>query len=65
MQELSNINKMQTKVSKERGIVSIKNTRKDLIKKLKQAEKEIENGEGIDSDTAFKELRLKYGYKPI
>lgn len=65
MQELSNINKMQTKVSKERGIVSIKNTKKDLIKKLKQAEKEIENGEGIDSDTAFKELRLKYGYKPI
>ena len=29
---------------------------------LKESEKEIENGEGIDSDVAFRELRLKYGY---
>ena len=36
--------------------------KKDIVKKLKQSEKEIENGEGINSDTAFKELRLKYGY---
>lgn len=36
--------------------------RKDIIKALKESEKEIENGEGIDSDVAFRELRLKYGY---
>ena len=52
-------------INKEKGIALIKNTRKDIIKKLKQSEKEIENGEGIDSDMAFKELRLKYGYKPV
>ena len=36
--------------------------KKKIIKNLKQSEKEIANGEGIDSDVAFKELRLKYGY---
>lgn len=39
--------------------------KKDLIWKLKQSEKEIENGEGIDSDTAFRKLRLKYAYRTI
>lgn len=39
-----------------------KNIREDIIKKLKKSEKEIENGEGIESDEAFKELRQKYGY---
>ncbi len=34
----------------------------DIIEKLKQSEKEIENGEGIDAEVAFKELRQKYGY---
>lgn len=34
----------------------------DIIKKLKQSEEEIEKGEGIESDVAFKELRQKYGY---
>ena len=29
---------------------------------LKKSEKEIENGEGIDAEVAFKELRHKYGY---
>ena len=33
----------------------------DIIEKLKKSEKEIEKGEGIESDIAFKELRQKYG----
>ena len=36
--------------------------KKEIIKALKKSEEEIENGEGIDSDKAFKELRQKYGY---
>ena len=36
--------------------------RKEIIKALKKSEEEIEKGEGIDSDTAFEELRQKYGY---
>ena len=34
----------------------------EIIKSLKQSEKEIENGEGIESDEVFKELKKKYGY---
>ena len=34
----------------------------DIIEKLKKSEKEIENGEGIDADIVFRELRQKYGY---
>lgn len=36
--------------------------KKDIIKKLKQSEKEIERGEGIDSDEFFEELKAKFGY---
>ena len=36
--------------------------KKDLISKLKKSEEEIENGEGIEADEAFRELRQKYGY---
>ena len=36
--------------------------RNEIIKALKKSEDEIENGDGIDSDTAFEELRHKYGY---
>lgn len=36
--------------------------RNEIIKALKKSEEEVENGEGIDSDMAFKELRQKYGY---
>ena len=36
--------------------------RSDIVKKLKKSEEEIERGEGIESDLAFKELRAKYGY---
>lgn len=36
--------------------------KKDIIKKLKQSEKEIERGEGIDSDEFFDELKAKFGY---
>ena len=35
----------------------------DIISKLKQAEKEIENGEGIEADIVLKELKQKYEYK--
>ena len=65
MQKVSNFYNTQTDNNEEKGRSLITNTRKDIIKKLKQSEKEIENGEGIDSDMAFKELRLKYGYKSI
>lgn len=34
----------------------------ELIRRLKKSEEEIEQGKGIDSDIAFKELRQKYGY---
>lgn len=34
----------------------------EIIKALKKSEEEIENGEGIESDKAFKELRKKYAY---
>ena len=37
--------------------------RQEIIKALKKSEKEIENGEGIESDEAFKKLRQKYGYE--
>lgn len=35
---------------------------KEIINKLKKAEEEIDNGEGISADVVFKELRQKYGY---
>lgn len=39
-----------------------KYVRDDMKIILKQSEKEIEMGEGIEADIAFKELRQKYGY---
>ncbi|MCI8700357.1 MAG: type II toxin-antitoxin system prevent-host-death family antitoxin [Clostridia bacterium] len=39
-----------------------KSIKEDIIKKLKKAEEEIENEEGIDSDVVFEELRQKYEY---
>lgn len=36
--------------------------KEEIIKKLKMSEEEIENGEGIESDIAFKELRQEFGY---
>lgn len=39
-----------------------KKLKKDIIKKLKKSEEEIENGEGIESDIVFKELKQKFGY---
>lgn len=39
-----------------------KNMKEDIINKLKESEEEIENGEGIESDVVFEELRHKYGY---
>ena len=38
-----------------------KNLRK-ILKDLKSSEKDIENGNTIDADTVFNELRKKYGY---
>ena len=37
--------------------------REEINKALKKSEQEIENGEGIESDEAFKKLRQKYGYE--
>ena len=37
--------------------------RNEIIKTLKKSEQEIENGEGIESDEAFKKLRQKYEYE--
>lgn len=34
----------------------------DLIEKLKKAEKQIENGETVDAEVVFKEMREKYEY---
>ena len=78
MQQVTNFQEIETAISNNGEMVVLKKNnnmvimsieeynrkkrRKDIIKKLKQSEKEIENGEGIDSDKAFKELRLKYGY---
>ena len=39
--------------------------KKDILEKLKQSEREIENGQGIEAEEAFKELREKYGYESI
>ena len=39
-----------------------KNMKEEMNKKLKESEEEIERGEGIESDIAFKELRQKYEY---
>lgn len=36
--------------------------KEDIIKKLKKSEEEIDNGEGIEANVAFKELKKKYGY---
>lgn len=34
----------------------------NLVEKLKNAEQQIKNGEVIDADIVFKEMRSKYGY---
>ena len=34
----------------------------DIITKLQKSEEEIEKGEGIEAEIAFKEWRQKYGY---
>ena len=35
----------------------------NLIEKLKKAEEQIKNGEVIDADAVFEEMREKYGYE--
>jgi len=59
MQQLANI---QSSIKEYRKTLMSKNMRKDIIKKLKKSEEEIEKGEGIEAEIAFKELRQKYGY---
>ena len=34
----------------------------EIIEKLKQSEREIENGELVPAEVVFKEMRQKYGY---
>ena len=36
--------------------------KEEIIKKLKKSEEEIDNGEGIEANVAFEELKKKYGY---
>ena len=43
-------------------VMSMNEYNNKIIKKLKQSEKEIERGEGIDSDEFFEELKAKFGY---
>lgn len=79
MQQLTNLQEIETAVNQYGEIVIRKNNknnvvvmsmeeynknilRKEIIRTLKKSEEEIENGEGIDSDKAFMELRQKYGY---
>ncbi|MCI8411747.1 MAG: hypothetical protein HFJ40_04870 [Clostridia bacterium] len=76
MQQTTNIQAIEAEINKYEQIVTSennvifanmeehnrKNERKDIIKKLKRAEEEIENKEGIESNIAFKELRQKYKY---
>ena len=35
----------------------------NLIEKLKKAEEQIKNGEVIDAEAVFEEMREKYGYE--
>lgn len=55
------INNTVTSQNKTKKILKLHYENDDIIKKLKQSEKEIENREGIELDVAFKELRRKYG----
>ena len=79
MQQLTNLKQIETAVNQYGEIVLSKNNnnfvvmsmeeynknilREEIIKALKKSEQEIENGEGIESDEAFKKLRQKYGYE--
>lgn len=74
MQQLTDIQMIKTAVNEYGEIVISKNkdkvifmsmeeyNKKNIIKKLKKSEEEIEKGEGIESNIAFKELREKYRY---
>ncbi len=76
MQQLRNAKELETDVKRRSQIVSRKKNvvimsmeefrkemkEKEIIKKLKKVEEEIDNQEGIDLDTAFKELKKKYEY---
>lgn len=78
MQQVTNIQALETAVNQYGELViskknnnvffmsmeeyNDKKKKKEIISKLKQSEKEIENGEGIEIDVAFKELRQKYGH---
>lgn len=37
----------------------------EIIKILKKSEYDIKNGDGIEAEKMFKELRKKFGYKTI
>ena len=59
MQQLANI---QSTIEEYRKTVMSKNMKKDIIKKLKKSEEEIEKGEVVEAEISFNELRQKYGY---
>ena len=37
-------------------------TKSDIIERLQSSEEQIKNGEVIEAETMFKEMREKYGY---
>lgn len=47
-------------------VISLEEYRKiyqsDLLEKIKKAEEQIKNGEVVDADLVFKEMREKYEY---
>lgn len=59
MEEVSTLSNIVRLKQKE---INSEKEKKDIIKKLKQSEKEIENGEGTEAEVVFKQLRQKYGY---
>lgn len=74
MEQKTNVNNFKTltntEVEEERVDYNItkymtEEERRRLIEDILQAEKEIENGEGIDVDVMFKEIRERYGHKAV
>lgn len=72
IQELENIDSIDEPLIVKRQnkqdliVISLEEYKKifqsDLLEKLKKAEEQIKNGEVVDADAAFKEMREKYGY---
>lgn len=62
MKKIINMKTREKLVEEYGTMFDCRNKRKDIIKKLKESEEEIERGEGIEADMVFEELRQIYGY---